>query len=438
MLINKRNWKRLILNLIFISNVFAIFGFWWLESGSLFLSDSNNTFIALGRLTGLLGQLFILLELILIGRIPWIEQLYGFDKLNKLHRWTGYSIIIFFITHPLFLSIGYAGKNSSVNSHITAIQQFIQFMTTWRDIFPAFIAIIIFIAVIISSIAIVRKKFRYEAWHFIHLATYIAIGMAFSHQTNSGDMAYGNALYYWCTLNYLVFGLVLLYRFLRPFFLFYKHRFYIKSIKEETGNVLSIYISGKNIGQFKYKPGQYANFIFLKGGMFQTHPFSFSCAPNEEYIRISIKNVGDYTSKISLLNIGCKVIIDGPLGTFTEENAVTKTEENKGKFLFIAGGIGITPIRALLEGLKGADTTLLYGARSKGDLAFDQELQSLTKNYFTEYDRITIDKIQATAPDFKDRDIYICGPVPMMDAIIKALKSIGVDKEKIHFERFGY
>lgn len=453
------NHKRLLIYLFGTINLIAIILLWWHHSGSLVTSGtSGDTLIGFGRITGLLGEFFILVELVLIGRITWLEQLFGFDKMNKIHRWIGYGILIFFIGHPLLTVMGYAEHNG-----VSSISQFIAFLNLGEYV-RGIIGFVLFFVAIFISFPYIRKRFRYETWYFTHLVMYAAIVLVLGHQTfadataitqepalhgftTSGDLSQGLILYYWLVINYGVLALVLLYRFVRPYYLFRKHRFYVEKIVPETKDVYSVYITGRNMDKYTFASGQYANLTFLQKGMWFTHPFSFSSAPNGKYLRFSIKSLGDFTSTISKLKIGTKVVIDGPMGLFVESQAKTT------KFLLIAGGIGITPIRALIETLseKSRDIILLYSSKDKNDIAFKNELEALSiKHHFIisqviedekmsyEKGRIDKEKITRLVPDYLERDIYVCGPTPMMKAVVSHVKELGVPNNQIHFEKFSY
>lgn len=469
--------KKFLLYLLFALNLSAIIYLW--ATGShyyLTAGGSSGLIIAFGRLAGLLMEFFILLQLVLIGRITFVEQQFGHDRLNQLHRWIGYGIAIFLLSHPLLLTLGY-----SQLSEISFIAQFTNFIKNWEDVFKALVAVFLFIGVIISSVVIVKKRLRYETWYFTHLLMYVAIALAFGHQTNSGDMSAGSAMYYWLTINFLVFGLILLYRWLAPFYRFFLHRFYIHKVVQETVDVFSIYLKGKNLIAYKFLPGQFANLSFLQTGMWPapsllnnsditksngtqiidklfsifrqikgagfTHPFSFSAVPNGEYLRFSIKTSGDFTDKINNLKPSTKVIIDGPLGIFTTNQA------KKTKFLLLAGGIGITPIRALAEelDLRKTDAVLLYGCKTENDIVFKNELSALNLKYFILLSqtknqalgnllpgRISAEKIKLLAPDFLEREIYLCGPNNMISGVLADLKTLNIPNPQIHYEKFNY
>ncbi len=435
--------KKLSLYLFGLLNIVIILFFWW--QGSSFLvqaGDSSSLMIAFGRLFGLFGQAAILVQLILIGRVVWIEREFGHDKMNKLHRTLGYSIAFFFFFHPFLLVWGYSAQN-----HVSFASQFATFLSTWQDVFAAFAAFVIFTGVIILALPAVQKRLKYEHWYFTHLFIYLAIVLVFSHQINTADVASGLALYYWLALNFGIGALYVAYRCIRPWYRFYKHQFYIDKVVQETSDVYSVYIRGRYMEEFTFEAGQFANYTFLQKGMWYTHPFSFSSAFNGEYIRISIKGVGDFTKRISELRPGTKVVIDGPLGIFTEKSS------HKNKYLLIAGGIGITPVRSLAESLVGEDkdVTILYGTRSKKDIAFREELENMPhKNHYViseilevpdsvfEQGYVDAEKIKRLVPDFMDREIYICGPVVMMNSVISLFERFGVPQKQVHFEKFGY
>lgn len=425
-------------------NLLGIIYLWWNNSHYYVINpEGGNIFIALGRLAGLLGAFTLLVQISLVGRTKWIEGIFGFDKLNKLHRFIGYSILLLLLGHPLLLIVGYSEINS-----VSYISQLADFLANWKDVLKSFFALLIFGFIIVFSIAIIRHKLKYETWYFVHLATYLGLILAFSHQVNTGDLSKGYALYYWYTINILVVGVFLLYRFLRPLYLFARHRFKIDRVIEESPGTWSIYITGAHMDKFYFNAGQYANINILSRGMWYSHPFSFSSACNGQYLRFTIKALGDYTNKIGNVPLGTHVIIDGPLGLFIKETSHRK------KYLFIAGGIGITPIRAMIElnAIDKADMVLIYGSRTEKDITFKAEFDEIllrcptlkifhilgtpTPGYENGF--INKDKIVRLIPDFFDREVFLCGPPIMMKLTVKNLKELGFDNSHMHYEKFSF
>jgi ferredoxin-NADP reductase len=274
--------------------------------------------------------------------------------------------------------------------------------------------------------------------------------LAFNHQISIGGDFLNNAHFsaYWYLLYVFTVGNILFFRFLTPIWQYNKYDFTVDKIISETHNVTSVYITGRQLSQFKVLPGQFMIFRFLSSGFWwQAHPFSLSGRPDGEHLRISVKNSGDFTATIPSLKQGTKVLIDGPYGIFTERSA------KRNKFLLIAGGIGITPIRILAQQLleHGKDAVLIYGNRTQGDIVFKRELDEMAAKYhfpifhvlsqqpdFTgEKGHIDKEKIHRLVPDISGREVFLCGPEGMMKNVVADLKTLKVADSAIHFEQFS-
>ncbi|HMQ01463.1 MAG TPA: ferredoxin reductase family protein [Candidatus Doudnabacteria bacterium] len=439
--------QRIIIYSLLIVNYLILLGFWWVYSGDLFSSPSlSGPLLALGRVAGLLGAIQILLQLILIGRVKWVETAFGLDKLSRLHRWNGYLILGLIVAHPILITQAYAIINST-----TYAGQYIDFLKNWDTLLRAFAGYIILLATIGLSITIIRRRLKYETWYYVHLLNYIAIALIFGHQLRFGTDAQGWWFRgYWYFVYGFAFGNLIWYRFLRPLLKFTKHDFHISRVEPEDPNGIatSVYITGDKIRNFKIKAGQFAIFRFFQRGFWtQAHPFSFSMIPKNGELRLTAKKLGDYTNLMPHLTPGVEVLIDGPHGRFTEE-VITKD-----KLLFIAGGIGITPIRALLESLGPQEKhiILLYANKSPAEKIFAEELAELSYLHDikiidiysderiagAQFGRLDQAMLHQLVPDLTERDVFLCGPPPMMDALKKALKNLGLPKKQFHWERFA-
>jgi len=438
---NKWKW---ILYSLFSLNLGIILFFWWNSSSNLFSGDVASVTLALGRICGLLAVFFILLQFVMRGRAVWVEEVFGLNNLATAHRLNGYLSLSFIISHFLLILTSYSlitGKNS--------VEQLIDFITNYDDLFKAFIALLLFISIVFFSIYIVKRKLKYETWYYIHLFTYLAILFAWGHQLELGGDFAANKIFvlYWYLLYAFVFGNLLFFRFFRQGYLFVKYQFKVAEVVRETNDAISIYITGNNISKFKIQPGQFLILRFLdKKRWWQTHPFSLSFIPKDNLLRVTIKDEGDFTSEVSKIKKGTPILIDGPLGTFTAKSAI------KDKFLFIAGGVGITPIRSLIEeiGELKKDIILIYSSKTL-DMIFKKELDELSvkyrfiihyvvtedPRYNGEKGRLDKEKLNRLAPDFLKRDIYLCGPPAMMENTIRILKNLGVNHALMHYERFS-
>lgn len=437
--------KKLVLLFLLLVNPVVILLFWYSNYRVRLDQSSTNGLIELGMLAGLFAVYGILLQVILIGRVKWVEKFFGFDKLTVFHKWNGFLIGIFIIAHPLFLTAGFSKRD-----YTGFIEQFREFLT-WEDVSLAFIGFLIFIYAMFFSISFIKKRIKYETWYYIHFTIYFAIIFSFGHQINAGLDFIMNPffMYYWIFLYLFVFGNLMIYRFIKPVYYFMRYRFKVERICKETGDVVSVYITGRDIAGFHFEAGQFMILRFLaKGFWFEEHPFSFSSEPTGKNIRVSIKNVGDFTSRIEQLKPGTPVFIDGPHGVFTAKKCTGN------KALFIAGGIGITPIRAMIPVFlnQNRNSVLLYSNRFVDGITFKNELDNLATNKnFSVYHVISRDlkwngekgsideeKILRIVPDFKERDIYLCGPVPMMTTLRNALIKLGLKPNRIHFEKFAF
>ena len=418
----------------------------WITGSNLLLhSGTPSILIALGRLTGLLGTTVLLVQLLFIGRFPLTERLFGFARLNRIHRIVGYSTAFFLFTHPLLLIVGYSSLGQ-----VGYYEQLKIFLQDWHDILGALVGLGLFTLVILFSLPAVRRRLRYEAWHGVHFLTYLALFLVFSHQTNYGDFTDTQFFIYWNSIFYVVVGGVLTMRFVRPFLLWYRHRFRIHHIVMESHDVASIYISGRNVEEFRFRAGQFAFLTFLNSRVLLdlAHPFSFSSSRGSSMIRFTIKVSGDFTKRIKTLSAGTPVVIDGPLGNFTLEQSWGN------KFLFIAGGIGITPFVSMVTELGVHDDVMMfYAARTSGDLVFGSDLEKKLGNrlhYFISREisggggvssykgkRITVEAMHSQAPDLKERDIYVCGPPGMVRELTRDLLLEQFDPRRLHSEVFS-
>lgn len=438
--------------LLFGAQILITVGFWLSyhvnhPMGNQLTGTVTEQFLAYGRLAGLLAVLGILFQLLLIGRLKWVERIFGFDRLTHLHHITGFSILILIITHPILITAGH-----SMQAGVGYFSQVKDFFVNWDDVLAAAIGLLIIFFTIFFSVIVLKKMIRYEVWYYVHLTLYVAVALIFGHQFEVGTDFTSNKIFadYWYALYAFTFANLIYYRIVRQVIFFIRHRFKITNIVQETGDVTSVHIEGNKMDLFPVEAGQFMIVRFLaKGFRWEAHPFSMSCLPNGKNLRLSIKGVGDFTRCIPDLKPGTPVFIDGPHGIFTSESCKSS------KVLMIAGGIGITPIRPLAEDIlsKGRDVVLIYSNRNRDSIVFQKELNELERsssgrlkliNVITdepewtgEKGRLDKEKILRLVPDFIDRQVFLCGPVLMMNSVRRDLFSIGVPNNQICYERFA-
>ncbi len=296
--------------------------------------------------------------------------------------------------------------------------------TIYSGIPDAVFGTALLIAVVISSFVVLRRRLRYEAWYVIHLTAYLAVALAWSHQLPTGNDFILNprAATWWSALYVITLALVIVFRIVLPLLFAFQYQLKVADVQPEGPNVVSLLLTGRNLERMGARAGQFFLWRFLTPRlMWESHPFSLSSAPDGQSLRITVKNLGDFTGRIGEIKTGTRVIGVGPFGLFTEEMRQCE------RAALIAGGVGITPIRSLVEEMSG-DVDLVYRVNREEEVVFREELDDLERrrgvrvHYVigrhdapgAEY-LLSPEHIKELIPDIANRDVYICGPPAMAD-----------------------
>jgi predicted ferric reductase len=438
--------RALVVGLLWLAaglNLAAIVWLWYHGGNVVGVHKAGDILTSGARLTGLLGAYSALLQVLLLARIPWLERQVGLDRLSVWHRWNGHACLYLVLAHVVLSVWGYALLDK------LPLTKEISTMLTggiYPGMITATIGTVLLIAVVFSSIVIVRRRMRYEWWYAVHLTVYASIALAWFHQIPTGnelvlDQA---AADYWRALYVATLALLVWFRFGVPAVDVLRYRMRVTDVVEEGPGIVSLHIAGRGLRRLDAQAGQFFLWRFLtRDSWWKSHPFSLSAAPRDESLRITVKALGDFTSAIDRIRPGTRIVTEGPFGVFTEE--VRKRE----KVLLVAGGIGITPIRALLEEISG-DVIVVYRVLTREDVVFEDELSQLVGardvvlhlvagDHRTEEGArlLTTEHLRELVPDVAERDVYICGPPAMADAIEKSVRAAHVPKRHIHTERFA-
>jgi predicted ferric reductase len=302
------------------------------------------------------------------------------------------------------------------------------------------------IAVVVTSVVIVRRRLRYEAWYAVHLLAYAGIALGWFHQIPTGNELVLDtvAADYWRSLYVATIAVIVVWRLLLPAAKALRHGLRVVRVVEEAPGVVSLHIAGRGLDRLRAEPGQFFLWRFLTPGSWWTsHPFSLSAAPTNDALRITVKALGDHSSRMGQIRPGTRVIAEGPLGVFT---AASRRRE---KVLLIAGGIGITPVRALLEELRG-DVVVIYRVVAEPDIVFADELDQLTQkggatlcyvvgNHAAADGArlLSPEHLRELVPDLGERDVFVCGPPAMIAHVEASVRHAGVARRHLHVERFA-
>jgi len=295
------------------------------------------------------------------------------------------------------------------------------------------------------SIRAARRRLRHERWHGVHLLMYVAIALSFGHMLAGPDLVGHLWLQIAWALAYAhVFALVLRHRVLAPLRQAARHRLRVAEVRPEGPGVVSIHVEGQHVRELEAEPGQFFRWRFLTPDHWLTaHPFSLSAAPTATALRLTVKALGDGSRGLQHLPVGTWVIAEGPYG------AITAARRSRRDVLLVAGGVGITPMRALFETLPlrpGEDLLLLYRARSADELLFVDELEAIAAHRGARigyvlgqgHHRMGAAELLRMCPDLADRDVFMCGSPGLTTAVRRELRAAGLPSERLHEERFSF
>jgi predicted ferric reductase len=295
------------------------------------------------------------------------------------------------------------------------------------------------------SVRAARRKMRHETWHGVHLLMYLAVALSLAHMLAGPDLVGHLFLQILWALAYThVFALVLRHRVLTPLRQAVRHRLRVADVRTEGPGVVTIVVEGQHLEELQAEAGQFFRWRFLTPDHWaNAHPFSLSAPPTPTTLRLTVKELGDGSRDLQHLPLGTWVVAEGPYG------AVTSARRTRRNVLLIAGGVGITPMRALFETLPlrpGEDLLLLYRARTAEELLFRDELGGIAArrgarvSYLLGPDRspLTAPGLLWQVPDLVDRDVYMCGSPGLTTAVRRSLLEAGLPPEQLHEERFAF
>ncbi|QGN57780.1 oxidoreductase [Nostocoides sp. HKS02] len=407
---------------------------------------------SLGRLTGLVASALLLVQVFLMARVPWFEQAWGQDALARTHRLVGFTSFNLLWAHIVLITLGYAaGSSAGLWGTI------VDFVVNYPGMLLAVAGTAALCMVVVTSVKKARGRLRYESWHLIHLYGYLGAGLALPHQLWTGKdfLASTTSTVFWWTSYAVCAAAVLVFRVGLPLHRSLRASLRVVAVREEGPGVTSVLVGGRGVARLDAAPGQFFQWRFLDGpGWMRAHPYSLSAAPDGRHLRITAAHVGDGTARLAQLRPGTRVLVEGPYGRL---HPGVRTQR---KVLLMGSGIGITPLRALLEGLEQApgDVVLVHRARRAEDFVLGAELSELARQQGARYvtvegsrvpDRDSwlpasaahltdVEALTQLVPDVAERDVFLCGSPGWMDAARRAALDAGVPADHLHLELFTY
>ena len=424
--------------------------YWWATgSGIQDLGTWAGGLTSTGRLTGLVASDLLLVQVLLMARVPVVEHAFGQERLARIHRLVGFWSFNLMIAHVGLITWGYAaGELSATPAELWDLT------VTYAGMLLAVAGTAALVLVVVTSIKAARRRIRYENWHLLHLYAYLGAGLALPHQLWTGQdfiSSPGRTVFWW-GLWTLTAVAVLVWRVTLPLYRSARLGLRVTKVVKEGDRTLSVYLAPRRGARLDVEAGQFYTFRFLSGrGWTRAHPYSLSAAPNGRGLRITAKVVGDGTAALRHLRAGTRVLVEGPYGRLGER-ARTRPE-----LVFIGAGVGVTPLRAMAEALDYApgDAVLIY--RYSDRPLFVPEFEWLTQRKglriigLPGHRRAPDSWLPASVggasdlaalthwvPDLADRDVYVCGPEEWAADVRRTTEAAGLPADRFHVESFGW
>ena len=352
-------------------------------------------------------------------RAKWVEKIFGgLDKMYLIHRRAAIIATVLIIAHFIF-----------VPRDLTAF-------TPGKPLgFYAFVLIII--GVITSAAPPLKKKIPYHKWLNFHKLMGVFYVMAVIHglMVNSLIKELPITRIYVFGMSFIGVAAWFYKAFL--FKLFNKKLKYKVKSTTNIGNEITEIILEPEGNALDFRAGQFAFFTIPKISKREQHPFTISSHPLNNNLRISIKNLGDYTEKIGSVLEGDIAFVEGAYGLFSTKYAKEKEQ------VWIAGGIGITPFLSLSKDIYTHNVKLLWSVNTESEAVYSDELNIIAdsnpnfnfsvwasqKKGYLMADKLDIDNLKSKA-------YCSCGPESLKKSVIKQLTEKGVKMADIYDEEF--
>jgi predicted ferric reductase len=420
----------------------AVVGLWL--AGHPQLTSPGQGLTSLGRLTGLVGSDLLLLQVLLMARIPVVERSFGQDALARTHRLVGFSSFNLVLAHVVLVLVGYSALDSR-----NLVSETVNVVWTYPGVLLATAGFAALVMVVVTSVKAARATLRYESWHLLHLYAYLGVALALPHQLwTGGDLVSRPAARaFWWTAWGLTALAVLVFRVGLPVLRSLRHQLVVDRVVREAPGVVSVHLTGRDLHALPVRAGQFFVFRFAGDGVTRGNPYSLSAAPDGRSLRITAKDLGDGSRRLAGLRPGTRVWVEGPYGRLTSD---ARTQP---KLAVLTAGIGLTPGLALLQETPD-DAVLVHRTHAADDPLLAAELAALERRGVRvvrlagpRADRASWLPRQAAhlsdrealhrlIPDLAERDLYVCGGAGWADDAAAAAADL--PPAQVHVERFSW
>jgi 3-phenylpropionate/trans-cinnamate dioxygenase ferredoxin reductase subunit len=391
---------------------------------------------------GFLGMALLGLQTIPTSRLKFFTKLFPMDTLYTFHHRLSIFTFLIILIHPILLFI-----------NNPATLQLLNLATApWRAR-AGVIAVVAMLALVATSVWRELMKIKYDIWRWVHDAlSFLAIGLALFHMFKVNyymSLTYQKVI--WLVLTGIWLSIILYIRVARPIIMI-KKPYKVVRVQQERGQSWSLYLQPDGHEGMSFEAGQFAWITNESPFIFRENPFSFSTSSesDDKVIGFTIKELGDFTKTIKNFKPGDIVYVDGPYGTFSMDEHRCK------EMVYIAGGIGSAPVMSMLRTLADRNCEkkmiFFYGNPTWESVIYREELEELEQKlnlklvhvlekppegWEGESGFINADILKRyLSENYKDMTYFLCGPLPMIEAVEGALHKIHVPVLHIFSEQY--
>ena len=389
-----------------------------------------------------IGFTILALQFVITARLRWVEAPFGLDVLLVFHRSMALIATLLLFVHPLLVAWGEGGW----------------LLTRWHVrwyIWAGRVAMLLLLAQATSGLTRRVMRVPYERWRRIHnVLAPTVLGLALAHSVAAGDDGAGGGLLVYGAMATIAFACWIYSRLIRPRRLL-RHPFRVETVTPEAPGVWTVTLATERGRNFHFVPGQF-QFLRLHDAQVvdEEHPFTIASSPaRSDRISLTIKESGDFTAAIGRVRPGDRATVHGPFGRFSH----TLHAEDR-NLVFVAGGVGITPLMSMLRSMRDRReqrrVLLVYANRGLANVLFADELSAMAagdapalnvvhvlagppRGWVGETGQLDADRLTRLCGGITGRSFYLCCPPPMMDALIRGLRRMGVSPRQIHADAFS-
>jgi predicted ferric reductase len=411
--------------------------FTWLNPTS---DHSRIELVGIG--SGVVGLAILALQFVLTARFRWVEAPFGLDVLLVFHRVMALIATAALLVHPVLVAWG-EGWPLLTGARVH-----------WY-IWVGRAALALLLAQVLASLSRRVVRLSYERWRRIHnvfAPTILALG--FIHGLSAGDDVHGGGLLVLGGLLALALGCWLYALVVRPRLLL-RRSLRVVAVESEGPRVWTVTLRTNHRRPLRFAPGQ---FIYLRLLGFQLpveeHPFSIASSPSQPgLMSVTIKESGDFTAKLNRVRAGDRATVHGPFGRFSH-----LLHSGEGRLVFVAGGVGITPIMSMLRYMRDRrdrrSVLLVYANHGPTSILFGHELSAIQEGGYPNLSvihvlsdapaswagatgRLDAERLARLCGGVEGQAFYLCCPAAMTASLIRGLRQRGVDPRRIHTDQFS-